>query len=61
MLIDLQKLKQISVSADKKVATVGPGGRWGDVYAALEPYGVNVVGGRASGIGVAGFSLGGGQ
>lgn len=30
------------------------------VYAALAPYGVNVVGGRVSGVGVAGFTLGGG-
>ena len=26
---------------------------WDDVYAALEPHGVNVVGGRTTGVGVA--------
>jgi hypothetical protein len=31
-----------------------------DVYAALEPHGVNVVGGRTTGVGVARFTLGGG-
>lgn len=34
---------------------------WDDVYAALEPFGVNVLGGRVSGIGVGGFLLGGGE
>ena len=33
---------------------------WDDVYASLEKYNVSVVGGRVSGIGVAGFALGGG-
>ena len=30
------------------------------LYAALEPHGVIVIGGRVSGVGVGGFSLGGG-
>jgi hypothetical protein len=33
---------------------------WDDVYAALEPHGVNVVGRRTTGVGVAKFTLGGG-
>ncbi|KAG1748461.1 FAD dependent oxidoreductase [Suillus paluster] len=37
-----------------------PGLVWDDVYAALEPYGVNVVGIRVPGVGVACFTLGGG-
>ncbi|KAH9930868.1 FAD-binding domain-containing protein [Fomitopsis serialis] len=36
------------------------GNIWDDVYSALEPYSVNVVGGRVTGVGVAGFTLGGG-
>ncbi len=44
-----------------KTAAVGTGNVWDDVYAALEPYGRTVVGGRFPGVGVAGFSLGGGQ
>lgn len=40
---------------------VGAGLIWDDVYAALEPLGVNVIGARATGIGVAGFTLGGGR
>ena len=40
---------------------VGPGLIWDDVYAALDPQNITVVGGRVSGVGVAGFVLGGGM
>ena len=48
---------------DYKSGTVelGAGLTWGQVYAALEPTGVNVVGGRTPEIGVAGLTLGGGE
>lgn len=42
-------------------ADIGAGLIWDDVYTALEPYAVNVVGGRVTGVGVAGFTLGGGE
>ena len=61
IVIDLQKLNEISVSADKKVASLGPGGRWGDVYAALDLYELSVIGGRISQVGVGGLILGGMQ
>ncbi|KAF2688556.1 FAD linked oxidase-like protein [Lentithecium fluviatile CBS 122367] len=60
ILIDLQKLDQVSLSADKKVASLGPGGRWGKVYEALDPHGLSVIGGRIPQVGVAGVILGGG-
>ncbi|EUC62597.1 FAD-dependent oxidoreductase, putative [Rhizoctonia solani AG-3 Rhs1AP] len=49
-------------AADGSVGTVdiGTGLVWDSVYAALEPLGVNVVGGRVTGVGVGGFTLGGG-
>ena len=59
ILIDLQKLNQIGVSADHRIASLGPGGRWGDVFAALDPYGVSVIGGRIPHVGVGGLMLGG--
>ena len=40
---------------------VGAGLTWDQVYVVLEPTGVNVVGGRVPGIGVAGLTLGGGE
>jgi FAD/FMN-containing dehydrogenase len=36
-----------------QTADIGAGLVWDDVYAALEPHGVNVVGGRTTGVGVA--------
>ena len=43
------------------IASLGPGGTWGPVYAALEPHGVTVTGGRAVDVGVGGFLTGGGN
>ncbi|KAK0636792.1 hypothetical protein B0T17DRAFT_483089 [Bombardia bombarda] len=60
ILIDLQKFKEIIVSKDKKSVKVGPGLRWGEVQAALDPYGVSVIGGRIPAVGVGGLMLGGG-
>ncbi|EAT87581.1 hypothetical protein SNOG_05190 [Parastagonospora nodorum SN15] len=60
ILIDLQKLNAISLSADKKFATIGPGKRWGEVYEALDPHELSVVGGRIPQVGVGGLILGGG-
>ena len=51
---------QVTYDAGAQTATIGAGLIWDDVYTALESYNVNVVGGRVSGIGVAGFTLGGG-
>jgi FAD/FMN-containing dehydrogenase len=44
-----------------QTVSIGAGLIWDDVYDALTPYNVTVVGGRASGVGVAGFTLGGGM
>lgn len=46
---------------DTKLASVGPGGHWGDVYDTLTPHGVTVAGGRAGSVGVGGFLMGGGN
>jgi len=51
---------QVTYDASAQPATIGAGLIWDDVYAALEPYNVNIVGGRVSGVDVAGFTLGGG-
>ncbi|KAK2061366.1 FAD-binding domain-containing protein, partial [Colletotrichum caudatum] len=42
------------------IASVQPGSSWGNVYSALEPFGVTAVGERASVVGVGGFTTGGG-
>ena len=58
--IAMSKFNDVTYDADSNTAEVGAGLVWDDVYAALEPYAVNVVGGRVTGVGVAGFTLGGG-
>jgi len=53
--------KDVVYDAASSTATIGTGLVWDEVYEALvEPHGVNVVGGRVTGVGVAGFTLGGG-
>ena len=56
----MYKFSEVDYDADAGTATIGAGLIWDDVYAALAPFGVNVVGGRVTGIGVAGLTLGGG-
>lgn len=58
--IAMTRFSEVVYDAGSQTVDVGSGLVWDDVYAQLEPHGVNVVGGRSSGVGVAGFSLGGG-
>lgn len=57
----MSRFSGVKYDAASQTAEVGAGLVWDDVYAALEPLGVNVVGGRVTGVGVAGFTLGGGE
>ncbi|KAL9084038.1 MAG: hypothetical protein Q9159_005460 [Coniocarpon cinnabarinum] len=58
--IVLNRLSQVNLSHDRTVVELGMGQTWLDVYRALEPTGINVVGGRVPGPGVGGSTLGGG-
>ncbi|KAI1089446.1 putative FAD-binding oxidoreductase [Rostrohypoxylon terebratum] len=60
VLIDMVNFNSVEYDANKKVATVGSGLRWKEVYTALDPYNVTVVGGRVPEVGVGGLVLGGG-
>lgn len=44
--IALEKINEITLSSDKKLAAIGPGNRWISVYETLEPQGLAVIGGR---------------
>jgi len=61
--IDLGNLNSVELLEDQDegevTARVGSGARWGNVYAALEPFGLLPVGGRSAEVGVGGFILGG--
>lgn len=58
--IDLSSFKNITVSRDHTVTSVGPGLNWGEVYERLEKSDLIVMGGRESSVGVSGLTLGGG-
>ena len=48
----MSRFSAVTYSPAEQTATIGADLIWGDVYAALEPYSVNVVGGRVSGVGL---------
>jgi FAD/FMN-containing dehydrogenase len=59
LLIDLANLNRTQISQDQKVVSVGPGAKWMDVVAYLDPFGVTALAGRQPFVGVGGYSLGG--
>ncbi|KAH7371880.1 hypothetical protein BKA64DRAFT_268686 [Cadophora sp. MPI-SDFR-AT-0126] len=69
LTIDLSSINQIEardswtqngVVCTEKVAKIGSGARWAEVYAKMDPMGLTVPGGRVDSVGVGGFLLGGG-
>jgi hypothetical protein len=60
VLLSLHRLNHITYDAGTKLASIGPGARWDDVYTELDKYNVTVVGGRVMSVGVGGLVLGGG-
>ncbi|TRM63422.1 hypothetical protein BD626DRAFT_494316 [Schizophyllum amplum] len=58
--IAMFRFSEVTYDETTENVVVGAGLVWDDVYATLEPMGRMVVGGRVSGVGVAGFALGGG-
>ncbi|KAF9773130.1 hypothetical protein IL306_009104, partial [Fusarium sp. DS 682] len=58
--IDLRYLDNITVSADRRTVSIGPGNRWANVSEKLDPLRLAVVGGRTADVGVGGLILGGG-
>lgn len=57
--IDLGSLKQVKISTDRKITSVGGGARWEDVYLKLDAMNLAVAGGRVADVGVGGLTLGG--
>jgi FAD/FMN-containing dehydrogenase len=57
--VSMERMNDITLSSDKKVASIGPGNRWGAVYTKLAEDVLAVIGGRASDVGM-GLVLGGG-
>lgn len=60
VLLSPSNLTTLALSSDKSRVSVGPGHRWGDVYAYLASSNLTAVGGRVGHVGVPGLLLGGG-
>lgn len=60
LLIDMSRMRQVTVDASARVATVGGGATAADVMAAAEPYGLVAAAGNCGGVGMTGLTLGGG-
>lgn len=58
--IDLSTLKSVSIDAITKTVTVQGGALWSNVYAAIAPHSLALVGGVITSVGVGGLSLMGG-
>jgi len=59
--ISMSRFNDTKVDPENETVEIGPGLTWDQVYETLSPTGVNVVGGRVAGVGVAGLILGGGE
>jgi FAD/FMN-containing dehydrogenase len=59
--VDLRPMSAVDVDPDARTARVGGGATWGQVDAATQEHGLAVTGGRVSGTGVGGLTLGSGS
>jgi hypothetical protein len=60
ILIRTRALDEIIVDAERRVARVGAGVKWGELLAATEPFGLTALAGSSPDPSVVGFTLGGG-
>lgn len=57
----MSRFTHIQHNEEAQTIDLGAGLRWDDVFGHLNPKGYTVAGGRVSGVGIAGFILGGGS
>lgn len=57
--VDMRSLNGLDLSKDHKIARLGGGAVFSDIYPKLVPYNLTVMGGRVPGIGAGGFVTGG--
>ena len=60
VLVNTAAMREVSVDPAARTATVGAGVRWREVHAASAPHGLVGVCGSSSGVGVVGYTQGGG-
>ncbi|KAH8983395.1 hypothetical protein EDB86DRAFT_3106396 [Lactarius hatsudake] len=58
--ISLARFDKVTVNSTARMVEPDAGLTWDQVYAALDPFGISVIGGRVRGVGVSGLTLGGG-
>ncbi|KAL7934398.1 hypothetical protein V8C35DRAFT_302486 [Trichoderma chlorosporum] len=58
--VDMRLMNSLDLSKDHKIARLGAGAVFSDIYPQLVPYNLTVMGGRVPGIGAGGFVTGGG-
>lgn len=59
--IAMTRFSEIKVNAAAGTVELGAGVTSDQVYKTLEPHGITVMAGRVPGVGIAGFTLGGGE
>ena len=59
--IAMTRFDEVVYHPNNGTVDIGTGIPWDNVYSTLDPLNVTVPGGRVTGVGVAGFSLGGGK
>jgi hypothetical protein len=52
-------MNDITINSDRSSVSVGGGAIWKNIYAALQPMNLTVLGSRVAGLGVGGFLTGG--
>ena len=57
--INMRRMNQIDVNAEKSTVSIGGGAKWGEVYPELDRLGISTSGGRVADVGVGGLSTGG--
>ena len=57
--VDMRAMNNLTLSKDHKIAHLGAGAVFSDIYPQLVPYNLTVMGGRVPGIGAGGFVTGG--
>ena len=60
ILVKTDNLKGVEIDADRRVARIGAGSKWGDVVPPASDLGLAALHGSTPGVSVAGYSLGGG-
>jgi len=57
--VDMRGMNDVTLSEDHRIARLGGGGIFSDIYPQLVPHNLTVMGARVPGIGVGGFVTGG--